>query len=61
MNDKRASRRVCANCKSLWADVAMVKRDKRYICPKCLMAEKQTRVQRRTQARAKRQEGEVTA
>lgn len=47
MNDKRASRRVCANCKQLWTNSAMKRRNKRYICPKCTEATKRIRALRR--------------
>lgn len=59
MNDKRASRRICANCKSSWTDSAMKRRNKRYICPKCAAAEKAARVLRR--AKSKWPEEEATA
>lgn len=47
MNDKRASRRICANCKQEWTDSAMKRRNKRYICPKCAEATKRIRAIRR--------------
>lgn len=51
MNDKRASRRICANCKSSWTDSAMKRRNKRYICPRCAAAEKAVRVLRRAKSK----------
>lgn len=51
MNDKRASRRICANCKQVWSNSAMKRHNKRYICPKCAEAEKTTRVLRRARGK----------
>lgn len=59
MNDKRASRRICANCGTSWGDSAMKRRNKRYICPKCAAAEKAARVLRRS--KSKWPEEEATA
>lgn len=51
MNDKRASRRICVNCKQLWNNSAMHRRGKRYICPKCAQSKRRISVLRRKQAR----------
>ncbi len=51
MNDKRASRRICANCKGQWADSAMVKWGKRYICPRCSESKKKTSALRRARSK----------
>lgn len=51
MNDKRASRRVCANCKQIWNNSAMTRRGKRYVCPDCARTEKHISALRRAQAR----------
>lgn len=47
MNEKRASRRVCANCKGVYSNDRMTRRGKRYICPVCVAAAKRDRVLRR--------------
>lgn len=51
MNDKKASRRICANCGTSWGDSAMKRRNKRYICPRCAAAEKAARVLRRAKSK----------
>ena len=51
MNDKKASRRICANCKAVWPNSAMKRRNKRYICPRCAGAEKAARALRRAKSK----------
>ena len=51
MNDKRASRRVCANCKQVWSNSALKRHNKRYICPECARAKKAQSVLRRAQGK----------
>ena len=51
MNEKRASRRVCANCKGVYSNDRMTRRGKRYICEVCMAAAKRKRVLRRARAK----------
>ena len=60
MNDKKASRRICANCGTSWIDSAMKRRNKRYICPRCAAAEKAASALRRAKSKWPESE-EVTA
>ena len=51
MNEKRASRRICACCKGVYSNDRMTRRGKRYICPVCVATAKQNRVLRRARAK----------
>ena len=51
MNDKRVSRRICANCRQVWwTDRAMKRRNKRYICPDCARSQRRISALRRAQS-----------
>lgn len=51
MNDKRASRRICANCRQEWTDSAMKRRNKRYICPDFARSQRRISALRRAQSK----------
>ena len=51
MNEKKASRRICACCKGVYSNDRMTRRGKRYICEVCMAAAKQNRVLRRARAK----------
>lgn len=51
MNDKKASKRICACCKGVYSNDRMTRRGKRYICPVCVASEKRTSPLRRAKAK----------